>query len=206
MKLLITIFSFIAISCNQGKVDNDKNIGTLKNEVHNTSSKTLSQNNKFRIWLRDTLLTLNLNWINNVGNGVIKKEYTVNSDSSLLSINIYYDSIIGISKKNQKVDSILITVLSLLKEYKEYPKGGFRLKFIWVLQFYPSPIVRLTKETYDQIDDLEVIESNKKLISRYGFIRGRLSGKEIINSGNNNEIIKDIDFIWEGDSLIKRSN
>ncbi len=95
-------------------------------------------------------------------------------------------------------DTILNCLLELLSEYDELPNNKFNLSFTSSFYYYPSTKKEMTYNYVYEIKDIVVNDSNN--IYEYDYIRGRLGSKFIAK-----ENIQ-IDFIWEGDSLIKSTS
>lgn len=94
---------------------------TFTDSLLKTTTKLISKKEvEFKIWLQDTLTVLGSKSTQNKANGQVDNKITVESDSLSLSIDLYYDFLIYTRPNKQENEN----VLSLLKEYKEYPKKG----------------------------------------------------------------------------------
>lgn len=200
---LLILFVFLILSC-RDKEKSKNDTGSIKNNLL-TDTFSLEKQKVFRHWLMDTIAKLNTSIVSQErGAGLVAKDFIVMPDSLGLAINLYYDLVIGLTK-NTNNESNPGKLLSLLNEYDEHPKLDSRLKFT-VNNFYSlSPVSELT---YDLIVDFKNIQINSlddKIVSKYTYIRGRISDKTITwldkNKIQRNE---HIDFIWEGNKLIKR--
>ncbi|MFL5763550.1 MAG: hypothetical protein ACJ77K_06365 [Bacteroidia bacterium] len=152
---------------------------------------------EFKSWLKDTLPDLAI-WKDKSENGILKKLITVGNDSLSLTVDIDYRSKVN-SASNQEIKNMI----DLLGEYQETPKSG-TISFHYQHYFYPASVEQLRHDYSYEIDSIEVASSEASKL-RYGFIRGRLNRKEIVTiSKDGKEQTKNIDFIWEGDKLVKK--
>jgi hypothetical protein len=191
------------IGCNaREKVNNDT--GSIKGNLLIDTS-ILKKQDIFKLWLIDTLARLDTSILTQRKlEGIIANDIAVMPDSLGLSMNLYYDLIIG-SNKNIKEESYPDKLLSLLNEYNEYPKQDSKLKFTVNYFYSPSPVPGLARDLLVELNNIEVVELNDKVVSKYTFIRGRLSDKTVTRVDKNGIPIKEyINFIWEGNKLVKR--
>jgi hypothetical protein len=214
MKWIIILQLLSLVACNNSgntKFHFDKDLDSNKqlnlNKVTKTKVVDTSFERKeliFMKWLVDTLNVLNPSVKNfNLKTSGIKKEVIVNPDSLVLSINYIYDFPLNFKVSTPDVQSLL----KLLKEYDEYPKGQFALKFKTEYIYNPSPVPELLYDMYDDIADVQIIEENGKKISNYDIIRGRINYKRVttlLTNGDKKE--EKIDFFWEGKKLIKEKS
>jgi hypothetical protein len=84
-----------------------------------------------------------------------------------------------------------------LSEYDEIP-DDFQLNFSSYYFYYPS--TNYLKYNYVfELKDIEILTDKNK--TKYDYIRGNLSRKEVTNLNNNN--VESYNFIWNNDSLVK---
>ena len=198
IKLLIFILLGSLFSCNITKNDGckTKSVG----EVQNSKNTFVYSDSTFRGWLVDTLTKLNSSKKKQFTSKWFAQELIVGLDSQSLSINKHFDSIDGSIKVNLPKDAI--NLISLLKEYEEYPKGMFTLNFITSEFYTPSLRVGATYDVSFSIDSIYLFEQDG-VKSHYIYIRGRLSYKELTWPRYRNKEMEHIDFIWENNKLKK---
>lgn len=160
----------------------------------------------FKNWLIDTLKILDTSVASfNKNAKFVKKEVVLNSDSlglsvnSLFNVSLYEEANIGTGDVQK--------LLSLLREFNEYPQGQFALKFKADYFFAPSPVPELPYDMTFDIEDVQVIEREGKKISRYDIVRGRIGAKHVttlLADGRKTE--ENINFLWKGGKLIKEKS
>lgn len=203
VSILISSLCCIIISCNaREKVNNDR--CSIKGHLL-TDTSILKKQVIFKLWLIDTLAKLDTSVLTQRKlEGIVANDIAMMPDSLGLSINLYYDLIVG-SNKNTKEESYPEKLLSLLNEYNEYPKPDSKLKFTVNLFYTPSPVIGLARDLLVELNNIEVVDLNDKVVSKYTFIRGRLSDKTVTTVDKKGITMKDyINFIWEGNKLVKR--
>jgi hypothetical protein len=156
------------------------------------------QDEIFKIWLRDTLDVIKTR-PDKIGEGLVKSEFKIGEDSLLFDeIKTYEFSAIEGTENNQ-----ILNVIALLKEYDEVPRVDYQLSFVVRKSFSPSMVLQLKSECLFEIQN--IIVRTAESTSEYGYIRGRLSGKELSSAKNDsNQIDGTYDFLWQGHKLVKR--
>ncbi|NQX38627.1 hypothetical protein SAMN05421820_101658 [Pedobacter steynii] len=156
------------------------------------------QDEIFKIWLRDTLDVIKKQ-PDKIGEGLVKSEFKTGEDSLLFDeIKTYEFSAIEGTENNQ-----ILNVIALLKKYDEVPRVDYQLSFVVRKSFSPSMVPKLKSEYLFEIQD--IIVRTAESTSEYGYIRGRLSGKELSSSKNDsNQTDGTYDFPWQGHKLVKR--
>lgn len=170
-----------------------------KSDLQKTSPDTIEKVTKqmeFKSWLRDTLLTLKS------GKTIFNEKYTINYDSLSLTLNLNYDFIAKMGKSYS--DKHINALISLLKDYDEYPKHEFRLIFMACYFYYPSSARFLKRDIDYELKDIHVIDLDKKTNSNYSYIHGRFSGKVISTQVQKDSVnLVRYEFIWDGNILKK---
>lgn len=190
----LIFISLVLFNCNSKKFENTNNGKEHQIEF----SETINTNRIFKEWLKDTLLSFK-NWANVIRGSAIKKEIEVAPDSSSLKTYTSYEAFVDFKEKQDKE---ILNIIDLLKEYNEVPNVKFKLTFKYYTFYQPTPIEDLRYDYTFEV--LDIVAAANNMISKYGYIRGRLSGKETIWINNNGQKkIKHTDFIWQGDSLKK---
>ncbi len=192
--LLVIIFLMILSSCSK---QIEKRVKEPEILIDSTIVNGKEYDFVFKSWLKDTLITLS-SWKSKLEDGIEKKNFSVESDSLTLTIEVYYKSDVNIKSHIE-----ISNMLDLLKEYGELPKKGF-ISFRYEHLYFPSSVVQLDYEYSYEISDI-LIELSQHERKKYNFIRGRINNKEVVASDENgNSKIERYDFIWEGDKLIKK--
>ncbi|MFN0189711.1 MAG: hypothetical protein ACKVQV_13505 [Bacteroidia bacterium] len=196
--LCLTFYGLLLFSCSNSN-KNKNEINYQVNKYDSTIAKTNKPEEVFKSWLKDTLINLS-NWKTKTENDVPKKDVLLSNDSLLLTIETYYSTfIVNSMAQSGEVSNII----DLLKEYDEMPNKSFTLSFLYQKFYSPPSVEQLKYDFIYEIKDIQIAEVNSK--TNFCFIRGRLSGKELIKESKNGkqELIK-TDFIWQGDTLIKK--
>lgn len=156
------------------------------------------QDEIFKIWLRDTLDVIKKQ-PDKIGDGLVKSEVKIGEDSLLFDEIKTYEFNTETGTANKEI----LNVIALLKKYDEVPRVNYQLSFLVHTSFSPSMVPQLKSECLFEIQD--IIVRTAESTSEYGYIRGRLSGKEL-NSAKNDSNQKDgtYDFLWQGHKLVKR--
>jgi hypothetical protein len=203
MKFLIVSFFIGIISCNSTPDNIIKSKTTVPNKGTSGSADSLVQF-QFKSWMRDTLKNLQDFDRNNDGKfGLGVKKISVNPDSIGLTIithyNINYDSLKLFKEKD------VTSLIDLLIEYGEYPKGQFMLKFSTNYFYAPTPVQKIAYDLTFKIDSITILEDQNKVISKFEYIRGRLSNKLVTRRTENGTTKTErTNFVWEGSRLIKK--
>jgi hypothetical protein len=214
LKLVFICFLSIIIACNpNGHYNSRQNKNSADEEQKRTSLKSVNNANMdtiferkqlvFKKWLFDTLKIMKLSIVNfNNKAKFVKKEVSLTSDSLALSVNLFYN-VSSYASTNPRIDDVQ-KLLSLLKEYDEYPKGQFALKFKTSYFFTPSPVPEMPYDMTFDLDYAEVIEKYGKEVSRYEVVRGRIGSKHITNLLGYGKIKQVyVNFLWKDGELIK---
>jgi hypothetical protein len=197
-QLLLLMLLGLVSSCNS--MDNDGYKTKLVDEAQNTNNTSVYSDSIFKRWVADTLNKLNSSKEEKFKSGWFAQKLVVGLDSLSLSIGKNFDSIDGSGKVNLPQDAI--NLLALLKEYEEYPKGMFTLKFKTTEFYAPSLRSGATYEVTYSIDSIYILEPDG-VKSHYIYIRGRFSHKELTWLSSRNKELERIDFIWDNNELKK---
>lgn len=174
----------------------------INSEVTDTiSTQRNNYEQIFKTWLKDTLPNLYKWQITNEAN-IIKKEVLLDNDSLRLNTNCYYAVSID-ETKNKNLPNEIVNMIELLKEYDELPKKDYSLSFVYKMDYSPSVVEQLKHDFIYDINNIVVEELGSK--TNYSYIRGRFSNKQVIRKrkGDNLDTMN-INFIWDGDKLIKK--
>jgi hypothetical protein len=175
-------------------------------QLKQQDTSIVKKNEVFKHWFNDTIKKIDTGSYNNAGKLIninIRKVLKVPPDSLALSIFAYYDCKVS-SKYKIREGNDLDNFLLLLKEYDEYPKNDFLIKFYSNYFYYPSAVRGLPYDMVFKINDIEVRSLDGSSISKYSYIRGSLSYKDVILKNKNGDIKnKRIDFVWDDGKLKK---
>jgi hypothetical protein len=130
----------------------------------------LQNETKFKQWLKDTLIALNLH-----GSDKYNRSIKVADDS--LSMDIIDSYYLRVDKNYDKKNRELMYALDLLDRNRLMPKGKFSLEFEIVCYYSISMVEQLTYEFDSEILKFEV-EDNRQ-IAKYNFLKGNLIDKII---------------------------
>jgi hypothetical protein len=178
------ILSFIVIahllySCTNEVEDN-----------YSTPIETVSNDLIFKKWTQDTLSILK-------NDSSLNKIIDVSEDTLSLKIITHYKAWITKSNTNSLSEKIK-NIYAFLSEYDEIPDKDFQLNFSSYYFYYPSTN-HLKYDYVFELKNIEILTDKNK--TKYDYIRGNLSRKEVINLDNNN--VESYNFIWNNDSLVK---
>jgi hypothetical protein len=203
-RILVVFMSYAVCSCTRLEkkrfISDSSQIRVvqLKSDTARDSTEIV-----FKRWLRDTLA------ISHFGdsNGVMKEKYCIQTiqiswDSLVFNIADNYDLIIN-SGRAVRSNKDVEVVLSLLRDYDELPTKKFAVKFAINYEYVPSPVVDRIYDLSSYLSGLETRVIGDSTVSKYDYIRGRLSDK-ILSSMNPGSKAHQTDFIWQGSKLIKR--
>lgn len=177
-------------------------VGIL-NACSDGGSQIPPYDSKFKQWLNDTLSNIEkvgqVEKYKDANESVIVE---VGKDSSFLDITKIYNVNVTPDTK-ETYAKYVASVLELLKEYEEYPSVEFVILVKVNYYFYPS---EASSRRYDYVFEIPIIQVDlSDTMIQYQYIRGRLSGKlEIMKGSNQSNITKKVDFIWQGNKLIKK--
>ena len=144
----------------------------------------------FKSWLQDTL-------------NILKRDSSFNKIIEIaedtLSLKIINKNEVLFTKSSiNSQDKEVKNVYELLREYDEIPKNDFQLNFSSYYFYYPSTNHLKYDYTFE-LKDIEILTNKNK--TKYDYIRGNLSRKEVTNLSNKN--VESYNFIWNNDSLVK---
>jgi hypothetical protein len=192
---MLIFIVFLQIACSgktrEKKTDHhiNKSVQTYQNEKSDT---------KFKIWLNDTLVKLQI-WEKELAGSIIKKELKLSKDSLSLQMNttflLNFDNLSSLHPQEKNI-------VDLLKEYDELPYNDYQISFENEMFFFPSSIERLSYEWVNEINQLKILKKDK--ISEYYLVRGRLSNKVETIDNNGIKTIVQTEFIWNDGKLSKR--
>src|ERR1700678_3918224 len=177
-RILVVFMFYIVCSC--GRLEKKSIISdSLQNQVVQEKSDTLKDLSEivFKKWLRDTMALSHFG----ESNGVIKeknyiKQIQISQDSLVFIIADNYDLIINSGRAIRSNEDVEI-VLSLLKDYDELPTRKFAIKFAINYEYSPTPVVDRIYDLSSYLSGLETRIIGDGTVSKYDYIRGRLSDK-----------------------------
>lgn len=143
----------------------------------------------FRKWLKDTLTILRSKTID-----TSKVKFSIHPDSVLLNINCFYDIKITNPTSYKPKDEDVAYALSLLEEYDEMPKVGFKLIVEATSTYESSPNDSTEIDFQYELSKIDVYYRSK--MYSYDYMRGSLGGVTIYSIDENGveEYIESHDF------------
>jgi hypothetical protein len=159
-------------------------------ENHSASTETISNDLIFKKWIQDTLNILKNDSSSN-------KIIEIANDTLSLKIITHYEARI-IKSNTDSLSEEIKNIFTFLSEYDEIPENNFQLNFSSYYFYYPSTN-HLKYDYVFELKDIEILTDKNK--TKYDYIRGNLSRKEVTNLNNNN--VESYNFIWNNDSLAK---
>lgn len=169
-----------------------------KEQKLDSDSLIIPSDQLFKSWLNDTLSNF-INWEKVENNNIVSKELVVSKDSLSLLTNTYYFTNIT---RDTELSGKVLNMVDLLKEYDEFPKEDFKLSFLYKEFYYPTSIAQMRYDFIYEINDFQVITNETK--SEFQYIRGRLISKKVESTYKKSPSVK-IEFIWQGDTIIKKT-
>lgn len=176
------------------------NIDTVRQISIQNSENVLHEFNEqrsdsiFKLWLIDTLKTLNSNY-NKKERYLTEQKIIVRDDSLYLQIIKSYFA--RISPKLHYTGNVGC-IIELLEEYDEKPKNNFTVNIIYVENYYHSQVEQLRSGFHCSYD--KILVNVDGLISAYGYIRGRLSGKIFYSLKDKERKRTGVDFNWDNNN------
>lgn len=205
----ILVFLLICITCctqknqySESKKSNkiESNVDIVRQFSSHDSKNVLQKFNDqksdsiFKLWLNDTLKTLNLK--HDKKERYLKEHKIIVRDDSL-NLQIIKSYFARINPKLHYTGNVGC-IIELLEEYNEKPKNNFTLKIIYVEDYYHSQVEQLRSEYQCSYD--KIIVNVDGSISEYSYIRGRLSGKIFYSLKDKERKQTGVDFIWDNNN------
>ena len=200
--LIVAIFA-ACVNKQEKKEEKKEEIKVAKTNIVAKDSMYIKGENRFRMWLNDTLFYFH-KWEHQKTKYVISKKVEVSNDSLNLIRYTNYKTNIDIRdiKAKKVFPNDLECIIYLLKEYKEMPKCNFSLSFMVKMDYYPSVIDEFSFEYGERIEDIKVQYQN--YIIYYTYNRGGLHGKSEIKTNNNGtKDTVDVNYSWNDNKLNK---
>ena len=164
------------------------------------------QDTTFKIWLRDTVSVLKENSVTEIKKHLGLKNIDLIVDPDSLSLEVLEKFEVNVTGKISQIKKgDAKNVLRLLQQYREVPKGKFRLTFSISEYFYPSTVKELIHELLFEIKNLQIVDESGSTYN-YSYIRGRIDGKTVTKKVNGKTIISHYNFIWDNARLIKEES
>lgn len=171
VSFIIILMIIVVSSCNEKKTQN--------------SEIEISQEQKYKVWLKDTLQSIGEKQGISVGSDSltlnITKRFSINSDD--------------LDNKNKICNSIIST----LKEFGELPIDHYVVSFVYDQFFYPSPILDLQKEMTYEISDIN-LKTDNGCVCKYLFNRGEFTSR---TKYCGDSIIEKVEFTKQDSEIIK---
>lgn len=142
-----------------------------------------SNEQKFKIWLNDTL-------------NKISNNYEISDDTLWLTIK---DSAVYNIDKGKTYDTLSTQIKELLDEYSEPPFDTYQLEIIKYTHFIPSEISDITYEVWCEFPMIKVCNENISIY--YDEIRARINKATVIDNGTNDTI--NIFFRFDKGRIVK---
>lgn len=162
------------------------------------------QDSVFKTWLKDTLSRIKGDLIlEQKSNSAFLSSYIeIGSDSTSFEIIKNYTVQIKSGRLNKHSDDVK-RIIELLMEYDEIPSRKYILIFSTSNYYTPSMSNTLIYDNLFEIKELKVIVEKPFSTRKYTCIRGRINSKTQFIKARNENVVKEYNFIWVGNSLKK---